>query len=71
MNRVLGLTLTLAGAALMIMAIIESRKKSDVAHLGSFHIIKDEKAENNWMPYTGGVLFIGGIVLLVTSKRPR
>lgn len=71
MNRILGIIFTLAGAVMMIIAIVNSQKKKDVVDIGPIHVTADEKDHNNWMPYAGGVIFIGGIVLLVTSKKTR
>lgn len=71
MNRTLGIIFSLAGAIMLIVGIIQSQKKKDVVNIGPIHVTADEKQENNWMPYTGGLFFIGGIALLVTSKKNR
>lgn len=71
MNRILGIIFTLAGAAILIIAVANSQKKKDVVDIGPIHITADQKQQNNWMPYAGGLLFIGGIVLMVTSKKGR
>jgi LPXTG-motif cell wall-anchored protein len=71
MNRALGIVFTLAGAIMLVIAVVNSQKKKDVVDIGPIHVTADQKDQNNWMPYAGGVLFLGGIVLLVTSKRSR
>lgn len=71
MNRVLGIVFTLAGAVMMIIAVVNSQKKKDVVDIGPIHVTADERDHNSWMPYVGGVMFIGGIVLLVASKKTR
>lgn len=71
MNRTLGIIFTLAGAILLIVGIVKSQKKKDVVDIGPIHVTADEKEDNNWMPYTGGLFFIGGVALLVSSKRGR
>lgn len=71
MNKALGIVFTLAGAIMLVIAVVNSQKKKDVVDIGPIHVTADQKDQNNWMPYAGGVLFLGGIVLLVTSKRSR
>ena len=69
MNRMLGIIFTLAGAVMLIIAVVNSQKKKDVVDIGPIHVTADQREQNNWMPYAGGLLFIGGIALLVTSKK--
>jgi hypothetical protein len=42
-----------------------------VADLSELQMRKDEQHRVNWQPYVGiGAMVIGGVVLIVVSKRP-
>ena len=69
MNRALGAIFALAGAVMLIIAVVNSQKKKDVVDIGPIHVTADQKDQTSWLPYAGGVLFLGGVALLVTSKR--
>ncbi|HVS93363.1 MAG TPA: hypothetical protein VHB54_09730 [Mucilaginibacter sp.] len=69
MTPKLGIAFTLIGALLLVLSIFTYTRKEKVADIGPFHVSVEKKQPTDWMPYVGGLLFIGGIVLIVTSKR--
>jgi uncharacterized membrane protein len=69
--RILGILLTLVGAVLLIMSVFTYTKKQKVVDLGPLQVSVEKKQPTDWMPYSGGVLFIGGIVLVLASKKNR
>ena len=69
MNRTLGILLTLIGAVILILSIFTYTKKKNIVDVGPLKVSVDQKQSTGWMPYTGGILFIGGIILLAASRK--
>ena len=44
-------------------------KKEKVVDAGPLQISADKKKSVNWPPYAGAVLLLGGVALLVVSKK--
>jgi uncharacterized membrane protein len=70
MNRTIGIVLLVLGAAMLIWTGFSYTKKEKVVDAGPIQISADRQHTVNWPPYAGGILVLGGIVLLVTSKKP-
>lgn len=71
MNRGLGMLLAVIGAVILILSIFTYTKKKKIIDAGPIQVAVDQKQSTNWMPYAGGILFAGGIILLVTSRKSR
>lgn len=69
MNRNIGIVLIIIGTVMLIWTGITYTKKEKVLDVGPIEISADKKQTLNWPPYLGGLLLIGGIVVLVTSKK--
>jgi len=69
MNSKLGLVFTVTGALLLILSLFDITKKENVVNIGPFHVSAEKKQPTEWMRYTGGIIFAGGIILLVTAKK--
>jgi len=69
MNKTIGIVLLIAGAAMLIWTGFTYTKKEKVIDAGPIQVSADRQHTVNWPPYAGGILVIGGIILLVTSKR--
>ncbi|HEX9152794.1 MAG TPA: hypothetical protein VF842_11970 [Flavobacterium sp.] len=69
MNRNIGMVLIIIGAVMLIWSGFTYTKKEKVLDVGPIEISADKKESVNWPPYLGGLLLIGGIVVLVTSKK--
>ena len=69
MNRNLGVTLIVIGAAMLIWTGFTYTKKEKIIDAGPIQVSVDKKKTINWPPYLGTILLVGGIVIVVTGKR--
>jgi len=69
MNRTLGFILLVVGIIMLIWGGFSYTKKEKVVDAGPIQISADKQHSVNWPPYAGGILVIGGIILLATSKK--
>lgn len=69
MNRVTGIILIIIGAAMLIWTGFTYTKKEKVIDAGPIQVSADKEKTVSWPPYLGGVLLIGGIVIVATSKK--
>ncbi|GAA4920620.1 hypothetical protein [Mucilaginibacter defluvii] len=69
MNRVTGIILIIIGAAMLIWTGFSYTKKEKVIDAGPIQVSADKEKTVSWPPYLGGVLLIGGIVIVATSKK--
>lgn len=44
-------------------------KKEKIIDVGPIEISADRQKTVNWPPYLGGILLIGGIVIVLSSKK--
>ena len=70
MNRNIGIVLILLGVVMLIWTGFSYTKKEKIIDAGPIQVSADKKETVNWPPYLGGLLLIGGIVVLITSKKP-
>jgi uncharacterized membrane protein len=68
-SKVLGIALIVIGAVMIIWTGFTYTKKEKVIDAGPIEISADKEKSVNWPPYLGGVLLIGGIVIVATSKK--
>jgi hypothetical protein len=69
MNRTLGIILIVIGAVMLIWTGFSYTKREKVVDAGPIQISADKQKSVNWPPYTGGILFFGGVLLIATSKK--
>lgn len=69
MNRTLGIILIVIGAAMLIWTGFTYTKKEKIVDAGPIQISADREKSVNWPPYLGGILLVGGIVIVATSKK--
>jgi len=69
MNRKLGVALTVIGAVMLIVSLVTYKKKEKVVDFGPLQVSAEKRQSLDWMMYPGGILFIGGIILLATSRK--
>jgi hypothetical protein len=67
--RTIGILLIVVGAIMMAITGINLVTKKEVVDVGPLEINKTENHPINWSPILGGVLFVGGIVLVATSRK--
>lgn len=68
-TRILGILLIIIGAVMVIWTGFTYTKKEKVLDAGPVQISADREHTVNWPPYLGGILIIGGIVIVATSKK--
>ena len=69
MNRTIGIALLIIGIVMLIWTGFTYTKKEKVIDAGPIQVSANRQHSVNWPPYAGGLLVIGGIILLVTSKK--
>ena len=69
MNRNIGIVLIVLGAIMLIWTGFSYTKQEKIIDAGPIQVSADKKETVNWPPYVGGLLLIGGVVVLVTSKK--
>lgn len=69
MNKLIGIALIVLGAIMIIWTSFTYTRKVKVIDAGPVQVSADRQKTVNWPPYLGGVLLIGGIVVVVTSRK--
>lgn len=69
MNKAIGIVLIIVGAAMLIWTGFTYTKKEKIIDAGPIQVSADREKTVNWPPYLGGLLVIGGIVVVATSKK--
>ena len=69
MNKLIGVILIIAGVAMLIWTGFTYTKKEKIIDAGPIQVSADREKSVNWPPYLGGVLVLGGIVIVATSKK--
>ena len=69
MGRTLGIILPVLGIAMLIWTGFSYTKKEKIVDTGPIEISADQEKNVNWPPYTGGIILVIGLVILVTSKN--
>lgn len=68
-SKLIGIILIVIGAIMIIWTGFTYTKKEKVLDAGPVQISADKEHTVNWPPYLGGILIIGGIVVIATSKK--
>lgn len=69
MNRSIGIVLIVLGAAMLIWTGFTYTKKEKIIDAGPIQVSADREKSVNWPPYLGGLLILGGIVVVASSKK--
>jgi uncharacterized membrane protein len=69
MNRNIGIVFIILGAVMLIWTGFTYTKREKIIDVGPIQVSADKKESVNWPPYLGGILLIGGVVVLITSKK--
>lgn len=67
--KIIAIVILVLGIAMLIWTGFTYTKKEKVVDAGPIQISADRQKTVNWPPYAGGILVIGGIILLVASKK--
>jgi uncharacterized membrane protein len=69
MNRTIGIVLAILGVIMLIWTGFTYTKKEKIVDAGPIQISADRQHSVHWPPYAGGILLIGGVILIATSKK--
>ncbi|MDR6944660.1 hypothetical protein [Mucilaginibacter pocheonensis] len=69
MNKIIGIVLIIAGAIMLIWTGFTYTKKEKIIDAGPIQVSADRQKTVNWPPYVGGIVLIGGIIVVITSKN--
>ena len=69
MNKIIGVVLIVVGIIMFVWTGFTYTKKEKIIDAGPVQVSADRQKTVNWPPYLGGILLIGGIVIVATSKN--
>lgn len=61
--------LVILGVVMLIWTGFTYTKKEKIIDAGPIQISADKEKSVNWPPYIGAILLVGGIVVIVASKK--
>jgi uncharacterized membrane protein len=67
--RMIGIILIIIGAIMVVWTGFTYTKKEKIVDAGPLQISADRQKTVNWPPYAGGILLLGGIIIVATSKK--
>jgi len=68
-TKLIGIVLIIIGIIMVVWTGFTYTKKEKVIDAGPIQISADREKTVNWPPYLGGILLVGGILIVVTSKK--
>jgi drug/metabolite transporter (DMT)-like permease len=69
MKRILGMILIVLGVASFFLDGISFTTEEKVLDIGPIQMTADKKQELSWPSYTGAVLAVAGVVLILLHKK--
>ncbi|RVT98420.1 hypothetical protein EOD41_16640 [Mucilaginibacter limnophilus] len=69
MKSTIGIIMIVLGAAMLIWTGFTYTKKEKVIDAGPVQVSADKEKSVNWPPYAGGILLLGGVVLVASSRK--
>lgn len=69
MNKGIGILLIVIGVIMLIWTGFTYTKKEKIIDAGPIQVSADRQKTVNWPPYLGGVLIIGGVAIVIFSKK--
>lgn len=69
MNRTIAFVMIAIGIVTLIWTGFTYTKKEKIIDVGPLEVSADKQETVNWPPYLGGILVVGGIIILATSKK--
>jgi hypothetical protein len=67
--KIIAIALLIIGIAMLIWTGFTYTKKEKIVNAGPIQISADRQKTVDWPPYAGAVLVVGGIILLVFSRK--
>lgn len=69
MKKIIGFVLIIVGVIMLIWTGFTYTKKEKIIDAGPLQVSADKQKTVAWPPYIGGILLIGGIIIVATSKK--
>ena len=69
MKKIIGFALIVIGVVMLIWTGFTYTKKEKIIDAGPLQVSADRQKTVAWPPYIGGILLIGGIIIVATSKK--
>lgn len=70
-TRLIGIFLIVIGLIMIGWTSFTYTKKEKVLDAGQVEISANREHTVNWPPYFGGILVVGGIIVLVTTRKAK
>jgi len=67
--KTFGIILTILGIVMLIWTGFSYTKQEKVVDIGPLEVNADKEKQVNWPSYTGGILLVAGVVLILTDKK--
>ncbi|ASB49656.1 hypothetical protein [Alkalitalea saponilacus] len=67
----IGIILIIIGILITIFTGISFKTEEDVVEIGEFAITQEKEHEINWPQWVGGAVALGGIVILLLSRKKQ
>jgi len=67
--KTFGIILTILGIVMLIWTGFSYTKREKVVDIGPLEVNADKEKQVNWPSYTGGILLVAGVVLILTDKK--
>jgi len=70
-TKSIGIALIILGIVMMAYTGFEYVTTKNVIDLGSIQVNKDQDHFVHWSPIVGAVLLLGGVIVIISSKKGR
>ncbi|TCK85021.1 hypothetical protein C8N28_0317 [Albibacterium bauzanense] len=67
--KTFGIILTILGIVMLIWTGFSYTKQEKVVDIGPLEVNADKEKQVNWPSYTGGILLVAGVVLILVDKK--
>lgn len=67
--KTFGIILTILGIVMLIWTGFSYTKQEKVVDIGPLEVNAAKEKQVNWPSYTGGILLVAGVVLILVDKK--
>lgn len=67
--KTFGIILTILGIVMLIWTGFSYTKQEKVVDIGPLEVNADKEKQVTWPSYTGGILLVAGVVLILVDKK--
>jgi uncharacterized membrane protein len=69
MKKSIGIVLIVIGTIMLMWTGFTYTKKEKIIDAGPIQLSADRQKTVNWPPYLGGIFIIGGVAIVILSKK--